>query len=401
MAFSTVLPKVVYDVEAGGPLVTGSKGVNALIKGNLENQYYAPDMESQINNRNALTQGQNIENKYMPDKLRLGNAFAELQNRYYGPNIESEIGSRNALTRKTNTMLPLEKQELELKNKFYPQLTQADINYKNMGGGRGSVAQKDLMAFNNQLQMDNPIKPNEDVNAYNDRINAMSDAYGKGQEALSDGTKLPPLSWKAQQLQNNVMNRNVPAAVRNQLSSMDVLVNDLSNFDIDAVKSFTGPIGKAKLGYAKAQMVVNPDDPKIDPMARRYISAMNDTIINMDQMRKSFGTSVVPDYVYKTVGKLTNPNSSIWNDSTQVAKSFDDVVKTMSRNRDMLKKQYRQGLAIPSGSNNERQASENIQKPLKITTDGKVKVRNKKNNQEGFIPVDRLEAYKENGYEAV
>lgn len=90
------LPSVVSNVGPGGPLVTNMQGMNALQKSNLENQYYGPNMQSQIGYRNALTQGQNIENQYMPEKLRLANAFAQLQNQYYGPNIQSEIGLRGA-----------------------------------------------------------------------------------------------------------------------------------------------------------------------------------------------------------------------------------------------------------------------------------------------------------------
>lgn len=64
----------------------------------LKNQYYAPNILSQIAYKNALTQGQNIENQYMPEKLQLANAYQALQNKFYGPNIQSEIGLRGAQT---------------------------------------------------------------------------------------------------------------------------------------------------------------------------------------------------------------------------------------------------------------------------------------------------------------
>jgi hypothetical protein len=53
MAFSGLpLPKVVYDVEAGGPFITGARGVNAFNKERLENEY------------------QGIKNKYAPLSLQ-------------------------------------------------------------------------------------------------------------------------------------------------------------------------------------------------------------------------------------------------------------------------------------------------------------------------------------------
>lgn len=115
------LPRVIPDVEAGGGLVTALSGMNALHKKMLENKYYAPNIESEINNRNALTEGQNIENKYSPEKMQLANELARLTNKNYEPNIQSEINNRNALTNKYNTMTPLEAQELRIKNQFMPE----------------------------------------------------------------------------------------------------------------------------------------------------------------------------------------------------------------------------------------------------------------------------------------
>jgi len=97
------LPKVVADVGPGGGLVTAMQGMNALSRSNLENayqalqnQYYAPNIESQIAERNALTQGYNIANKYAPDRLRLANLLSQQQYEYNPSIWQSEIGLRNA-----------------------------------------------------------------------------------------------------------------------------------------------------------------------------------------------------------------------------------------------------------------------------------------------------------------
>jgi len=346
-------PRNIFETETGN-----EKILNALSKQALENKYYGPNIESEINNRNALTEGQNIHNKYLPDEYRLANQLNQQKFEWSPRNWTSENASRNAEAKKINEMLPLEIEKMKVENQFRPQSEQARINYQNMGGGRGSVEQKDLAALNNQLQIDNPIQTNENQQQYAQRISSLSDAYGSGSTILPDGTSLKPLSWRAQQIQNSIMNRNIPVAARNQLINMDSLVQDMNDFDIDAVASFAGPKGKANLIKAQAQMAVDPDDPSIDPKARRYLSAMKQSIINMDQMRKSFGTSVVPEYVYNTIGKLTNPNDSIWNDKTQVKKAYNDVLKTMSKNRDLLRSKYRGGL---NSSIVDNSSSNNIQ----------------------------------------
>ena len=327
------------------------KAKNAITKQELENKYYAPNIQSEIDNRNALTKGQNIHNQYLPEEYRIANALNQQKYDWNPRNWSSENAARDATTNKTNAMLPGELEEQRIKNKYLPQTQMADIAYKNMGGSRGSVAQKDLAAFEMQLQNDNPRKPDETSDQYMQRISEYSDAYGQGSNVTASGAPVPKMSWRAQQLQNNVMNRNVPVAARNQLINMDTLVNDMKDFDIDAISDFAGPQGKIKLGEAKVKMATNPNDPSIDPMARRYLSAMKQAIVNMDQMRKAFGTSVVPEYVYDTIGRLTNPNDSIWLDKTQVKKAFNDLVRTMSKNRELLRKKYRQGINASSDEN--------------------------------------------------
>jgi hypothetical protein len=351
MSLGIPLPKA-----PAGSVMEGMGQINALKKSeldnamqSLENQYYVPNIQSEIDNRNALTKGYNIANQYAPERLRLANETSSQALQWNPTNWQSENAFRNANTNKINQMTPLEVDKQRIENKYLPQSEQARINYENMGGGRGSVSQKDLAAFEGQLQSDNPIQPNESQGEYSQRISDMSDAYGRGDTQLN-GKPLSPLSWRAQQLQNSIMNRNIPVAAKNQLINLDTLVGDMNDFDINAVADFAGPKGKIRLAKAKFKMVSDPDDPSIDPIARRYLSAMKQAILNMDQMRKSFGTSVVPDYVYDTIGRLTNPNDSIWNDKTQVKQSFNDVVKTLNKNRGMLRDKYRGG--INASSNN-------------------------------------------------
>lgn len=205
------LPKVLYDVGPGGGIVTSMGGGNALAHNMLKKKYYAPEMESLINNRNALTQGQKIENEYMPNKLRLANAFSELHNQYYGPNIESEINNRNSLTNKYNTMTPLEAERMKLQNQYYPQVTEANIagqkalaGLRNSGGAGMGVGQKELRGFESQLSQDHPEWSPEE-------INQAANAYLTGDESMPDGTPLPPLGGKATSFVNQIAKRGTTA----------------------------------------------------------------------------------------------------------------------------------------------------------------------------------------------
>ena len=143
-----------------------------------------------------------------------------------------------------------------------------------------------------------------------------------------------------------VINANGTAAtsqIKNQFIRQDELVDSLDRFNIDSIAKFAGPEGKARLIKAQAMMAANPDDPRIDPAARDYFTNTRLAIANMDKMRQAWGTSIVPDYVYNTVGRLANPNDSIWNDATQVKKTFELVKKNAERSRDIFKAKVRGG----------------------------------------------------------
>jgi hypothetical protein len=132
-------------------------------------------------NINALTRGKNIENQYTPEKYRLANENQMNINKYYAPNIMSEINNRNALTQKYNTMTPLEAAHQQLENEWYGRKAQADVNYKNMGGGRASTGSKDDYIFQQNVAKDNP--------SFTDEQNAQArEAFANGETTLPDGT---------------------------------------------------------------------------------------------------------------------------------------------------------------------------------------------------------------------
>jgi len=143
------LPRVIPDVGPGGGLVTAMRGINALREDILKNKYYGPNIQSEIDNRNASTQGININNEYLPEKLRLANALANLHNKYYGPNIQSEIDNRNASTQGIN----INNEYLPEKLKQLNQIRQFGINNPllHMPGAAGQVGALSYMRNNPNL----------------------------------------------------------------------------------------------------------------------------------------------------------------------------------------------------------------------------------------------------------
>ena len=60
------------------------------------------------------------------------------------------------MTERSHTMTPLEAEELSLKNKYYPQAQEAQINWRNSGGSGAGVGQKEIMALQRQLSLEHP-----------------------------------------------------------------------------------------------------------------------------------------------------------------------------------------------------------------------------------------------------
>lgn len=205
-----------------------------------------------------------------------------------------------------------------------------------MGMGRGGVAIQQQRQLQTDIARDNPNFT--DDQAYNAAGNIL-----QGKESLDDGTPIN-VSGITRQNMINFQDSKATPQVKNQAANYDVLVNDMQNIPIDTLAKFAGPQGKIQLALAKAKMAADPNNPSIDPEARKYITAVTQTIGTMDQMRKAFGTSVVPDYVYKTVGKMTNPSSDLFTDPKQVVQTYQGVLKQMSDNRDQYMAKVRGGV---------------------------------------------------------
>lgn len=193
------IPSVPYQNMFDRYLST-SKDINELRRQNLENQYYGPNVESQMANRNALTKGYNINNQYAPDRLRLANEQAQ-QNVDWNPRKwQSEIQNRNALTQGYNIdnryapdRMRLANEHQSQVNQLYPDLTKAQIQNYQMGGRGGmGVGAKDDALFIKSIGQDNP--------GFNqDEIRQASNILSEGGTAMPDGRQInfSPASQRA------------------------------------------------------------------------------------------------------------------------------------------------------------------------------------------------------------
>lgn len=338
MALDIPVPKIVPDVGPGGPIFDV---YNALTKAalekkkrELENQYYGPEKESEIGQRNALTEGYNIANKNAPTKNALANEEMRLKNQY---NIQ-------------HNPLAIQKEQILLEN--LPASEKARIsaqnslaNWRSSGGMQMGVPQKELLGLQRQLQIDNP-------NWDNTLANQAASAYLSGSQTMPDGSPLPPLSGLAQTQIAQIQKRNSTAAIQNQAANMDVLASDLNDIDISPVAKFAGPNGKIE--YAQNAFNMARGQPVTQDF-RDYVAFKDVTSqFAMDALRKGFGTSVVPGYVYATLGKASNPNSTWWYDPEQVLTEWNKTKEWINNNASRLKQKSKYGAAseLQSGKEN-------------------------------------------------
>ena len=97
-----------------------------------------------------------MKNKYYPQETEAEIQHKNLINQYYPDLTQAEINEKNAIA----ALGPEQLKELMIKNEWAPKLNQAQIdsskalsNYRNMGGGVRGVGQQELMGLQRQLQI--------------------------------------------------------------------------------------------------------------------------------------------------------------------------------------------------------------------------------------------------------
>ena len=207
--------------------------------------------------------------------------------------------------------------------------------------------QKNILSFEDQLQKE---FPQYDRNT----ISQMSNAYLQGEKELN-GQELPDLSSQSQYLKNNIQKASSTAFLQNQAAALSNTVNELKNIDIEPIKHFAGLKGKAD--YIAQKSGIKPRSQEW----RDYNAFKNvQSILIMDTLRNSLKTSIVPGYVYETIGKFSNPNDEMWDDPQQVQKKWDTLIEWLNRSSKNISKQAKFGATTElSEENNIKQKSEN------------------------------------------
>lgn len=177
----------------------------------------------------------------------LANKMDQLKNQFYAPDMQSQIASRNALTNQTNTMTPLNAANKQLENDWYARKAQAEINYRNMGGPGMDVGQRQMLGLQHQLALDNPSWSPQ-------QVNQSASAYISGNDALPDGTKLPPISGMGQTFLDQIAKKGTTAAIltgainANQADAELKVLNDYAQKGLE-------PYGNTYMNMSPAQIM--------------------------------------------------------------------------------------------------------------------------------------------------
>lgn len=207
-----------------------------------------------------------------------------------------------------------------------------------------SSQQKNINDFETQLRADHP-------DFDDNQIRQAADAYLKGEEEV-DGNKLPPLSSQANAIRQDIFKKNSTVALQNQAANLNNTLNEFEQFDMKPLKAYTGAKGLVKFNYQK----LNPS--KRTQEWYDYDAFKNSTqIYAMDTLRKGFGTSVVPGYVYETLGKMSNPVDPIWGDPKQVETRWNKTKELIRKATHNTVKQAQRGATTSLSSSENKNES--------------------------------------------
>lgn len=192
---------------------------------------------------------------------------------------------------------------------------------------------KNVTAFNNQLEKDFPGAPP-------DILQKISEAYISGKNEVN-GKELPELSSTANSLLQPIFKGSSTVALQNQSANLNNTIDELKSFDVEPLKKYTGVKGTAKFAY----QTLNPNSRDKDWY--EYDAFKNSAqIYAMDTLRKGFGTSVVPGYVYETLGKMSNPVDPIWGDPKQIETRWNKTIELIEKAAKNVTKQAQHGATV-------------------------------------------------------
>ncbi len=244
MALLPTIYDMTKHLEGGGQVASAYNSLtNQALnqrKQQLENQYYGPNIESQIANREALTQGQNIHNQYLPEELRLANALNQQKFEWNPANWKAENDYRNANTAETMQMLPYKLNEKKLANL------------------------KALMEYTRQKQFEdkfnNFVKQNGPVNTSPLNQNSMN-------QNLPVNTTLPVID-------QNPVNQNLPVNTLNQNSSNQNIPVNITPINTNTLNQnpviANTPVNTNHQPANPNEQVISPGSPQLSGINEWY-----------------------------------------------------------------------------------------------------------------------------------
>lgn len=372
MALLPTINELTRDIQGGGQVANvyntlTNQALNQR-KQELANRYYGPNIESEIANRQALTEGQNIANQYSPERLRLANEAAQMTNQYNLQMNPLNIEKQRQLNQLNQQINPFKIEEERIRAANFEASEKAriaslealarnrSINMGNLGAGG-----KEEQNFQRFVSMDNPQLGNDP-----DKIYEASNVLRLGGDHLSDGTPLNQMSPAAQGALDRVIKYNNSAQGLNQKRFAATVETAIQNADqnVQGALKYSGLLGNAQGSADRAiQLLGGESSPdyqafnnfvKVDvpTIAGEYMRALG--VNASDEQKRMYKEVVNP------INWYTNPNLALsqWNYFKQLAHS---IAKTVAQSPSQIERQL--------AGNREKESSEKTysQKDLEFT----------------------------------
>lgn len=282
---------------------------------------------------------------------------------------------------------PYARQQAEIDARYYEPTKKADIRSKNAtadwrssGGMGGGVAQKAAQYAKNVVLNGRPdLSPLQQSEFYNAMLAGEAEDNN-----FSDGSSMPAPTNEELAAISDVNNKTGGGkALTGQAVQLQTAAEHIGEIPLDALKAFAGPTGKARFLKEQTKELAGGEVSNEYQEYKNYRD--NIATLNMDALRKAYGTSVVPEYVFSTIGNLMNPSLDYLNSPAQVEKNVRALQEYVNEGAQKLGNAARFGLA-----------AQNKNKSTK-KSEGKIRVISPK-GVTGSVPSARLKEYLANGY---
>lgn len=205
----------------------------------------------------------------------------------------------------------------------------------------------------------------------------QSGMQGGSAEGDQDNSSSPYQAYQQKIAYDPVVSRNAQSA--------QLIHNQINDIDTKPLEEFSGAGGRVKLWKERGKGALSSLGVPVEPSQefRDYNSymAVNKNAI-MDAIRSALKTSVVPEYVMKTLAPMVDPSSPVWNDPQQVRQNVQTLKDWIRPYAAEQTAAMRQGVA-PTLEESERR-HKSLSKKLSSS---------KEAQQEGMAQVGRIKRY--------